>query len=758
MKMNNIGTLNQQKVKSTGSESNNMRFSEDASAIIFNMFTSNIYSNPIGSFIREITSNCYDAHAEANVNFPVIVKLTKSDNEEHFISFIDKGVGISPERMKNIYSVYFKSTKRLTNNEIGGFGIGGKCPLAYKRSTGVGEDEYDNSFFVNTNYDGTKYHYVVYEGENSPRFDLLFSEKTSERNGTEVKVPVLAKDLYTINNEIKKQLYYFENIVFEGFNTDFNQYQIIKANSFIYRPGNTYSDMHICLGKVAYPIDYSVLGLNRYDYNVPVAIKLNIGDINVTASREALDYSEKAIKLLKSKIKEVKDELTDMLQKQAENVITLFDYYNVKSNLHTLKLTDEHSLEISGIVPLNSFGLPNFKFKNLDVIPEFNEILNLISQRYIYGEDLKNKKKLLNEIRINTIKEKVIYHTLDFKRKTLKQKYLRDLHYSFRVIDFDLNPHDINLKNIDLDNPNEYYWLRHLLREVTKLTINMNTPLDKRPSNQEILDMIIEVYDYVMSNSESYDDVVVDKEFIKEEKERKQQNKDLYERDFVLNFYTTRGYKRKIKNNLNYLKGFKGVIFYGTTENNTKVYDIASAHADVFNGNHNVSVNYHNTEFTKKQGILFAYTAVSNEKYLKELKNAYPIDMYKEKMLYRKADNVVRNIVASNIKDNFNNIPNFFSKSEIKDVNKSFGEKIEQLKSFFNNKKTNTWYPQIIRQMLSAEIEKYKQSADVKKIEKTLKSVLTTIEKNKKTVGYINYNTYFDDKDYIKFLKKVLVF
>jgi hypothetical protein len=64
---------------------------------------------------------------------------------------------MSPERIYDIYGVYFESTKRVDNTQIGGYGIGGKTPLAYKRYTGVGQDEYDNSFFVITTYNGTKY-------------------------------------------------------------------------------------------------------------------------------------------------------------------------------------------------------------------------------------------------------------------------------------------------------------------------------------------------------------------------------------------------------------------------------------------------------------------------------------------------------------------------------------------------------------------------------------------------------------------------
>ena len=122
----NLKTLNAQAISST-TETKKMRMSDDAQAIVFQMFTKNIYSNPIGMVVREITSNCFDSHVEAKVNSPVVIRKTfdKLDNS-HYISFIDYGVGMSPDRVENIYGVYFKSTKRVDNTQIGGFGIGGK--------------------------------------------------------------------------------------------------------------------------------------------------------------------------------------------------------------------------------------------------------------------------------------------------------------------------------------------------------------------------------------------------------------------------------------------------------------------------------------------------------------------------------------------------------------------------------------------------------------------------------------------------------
>lgn len=81
----------------------------------------NPYKNNIGSIVREITSNCFDAHAEIGVTDAVRIKFGRDDSGA-YISFIDVGVGISPTRMKDVYRNYLESTKEDSNDFIGAFG------------------------------------------------------------------------------------------------------------------------------------------------------------------------------------------------------------------------------------------------------------------------------------------------------------------------------------------------------------------------------------------------------------------------------------------------------------------------------------------------------------------------------------------------------------------------------------------------------------------------------------------------------------
>ncbi len=95
---------------------------------IATLLTSNLYSNPFESFLRETISNAYDSHIEANTDQPIIMIIecktgyTYSDYNTYNISIRDYGVGISPERFQKIYTNIGSSTKRESNDYIGGWG------------------------------------------------------------------------------------------------------------------------------------------------------------------------------------------------------------------------------------------------------------------------------------------------------------------------------------------------------------------------------------------------------------------------------------------------------------------------------------------------------------------------------------------------------------------------------------------------------------------------------------------------------------
>lgn len=106
-------TVGEVKEYKTGIDPKNIGF-------ITTLLSSKLYSNPEKSFIREIVSNAWDSHVEAGTtDTPVIVRLDKKNSS---ITVRDYGTGLSKERFENVYCNIGSSTKRESNDYIGGFG------------------------------------------------------------------------------------------------------------------------------------------------------------------------------------------------------------------------------------------------------------------------------------------------------------------------------------------------------------------------------------------------------------------------------------------------------------------------------------------------------------------------------------------------------------------------------------------------------------------------------------------------------------
>jgi HSP90 family molecular chaperone len=103
-------------------ESIGMSLDLDSAQILMQMLSKNLYSDAIGSTVRELASNALDSHRRANVDKPIIVsfKITKDNNYEFTVE--DFGIGLDADDVRNIISKYGKSTKRLSTNELGMMG------------------------------------------------------------------------------------------------------------------------------------------------------------------------------------------------------------------------------------------------------------------------------------------------------------------------------------------------------------------------------------------------------------------------------------------------------------------------------------------------------------------------------------------------------------------------------------------------------------------------------------------------------------
>ena len=95
----------------------------DSAQILMQMLSKNLYSDSIGSTVRECASNALDSHRRAGVNDPIIVSFKANTENNYEFSVEDFGIGLDADDVKNIISKYGKSTKRNSNTELGMMGL-----------------------------------------------------------------------------------------------------------------------------------------------------------------------------------------------------------------------------------------------------------------------------------------------------------------------------------------------------------------------------------------------------------------------------------------------------------------------------------------------------------------------------------------------------------------------------------------------------------------------------------------------------------
>ena len=287
-------------------ESIGMSLDLDSAQVLMQMLSKNLYSDDIGSAIRECASNALDSHRRAGVDTPIIVSFKPSAASNYEFCVEDFGIGLDADDVKNIISKYGKSTKRESNTELGMMGLGFKAPLAYS-----------SSFYFVCRKDGMERKYMMYEGEDVNTIDLLHEVPTTEGNGVKIIIPVRYQDAYQFRKKIKEQLCYFESVYFDvpEDSTITNDFVISRHTHFQFSEMSTDDRLHICLDNVYYPLDFEKVGIDRIDF--PVGLRFSLSDgLYPTPNRESLRYTQEAKQIILSKLSQVADYFVNKYNEQ----------------------------------------------------------------------------------------------------------------------------------------------------------------------------------------------------------------------------------------------------------------------------------------------------------------------------------------------------------------------------------------------------------------------------------------------------------
>ena len=288
---------------------------------IATLLSSNLYSNPEASFIREIVSNGWDSHVEAgNTNTPLLVRVRRGIDYNYNITIRDYGTGLSKEQFENLFCKIGSSTKRESNAYHGCFGLGHLSPLAVSKVC-----------YITSYYDGVARLYVMTKNGNSITTNLMNTTSTNEKNGIEITIKGIAG--ISSYKEALYRLAFFPNVYVDGVFSEINNIKIKKYKYFT-AANNVFKDK-LLLGNVLYPLDDSILPVECRDFyrtivDSGIVFNFNIGELQVTPNRESIIYNTKTNELIISRVKDAIEEITELLRKGVEKDYSdPIEYFNI---------------------------------------------------------------------------------------------------------------------------------------------------------------------------------------------------------------------------------------------------------------------------------------------------------------------------------------------------------------------------------------------------------------------------------------------
>jgi hypothetical protein len=342
------------------------------SAVLIKILRQQLYTDPIQAITQEVMSNARDAHRElGNADVPIEVRLPTRMKPE--FSVRDFGVGISPDRMTDVFIKYGESTKRADNIQTGGFGIGAKTPLAYSDQFTI------ETFYPDDDGQVWRRRYLAAIDSNEIG-DLHFigeAEPTDEPRGTKISLTVKPGDERRFINGVRRAASFWdprprilgiteEEIDWEEINPSLegDGWMILSKN-----PVRPMQRRAIALvDGIPYALSYnSIVGDDddgqglRLAFDLDFALTLEVGEVNVTASREGLEYTPEATNTIRKRITSMMSELTRDAISRVKNQTDLWKAYEAWWSLPEV---------VRGYVKAQNGGKP-LKWNNIPLHREF---------------------------------------------------------------------------------------------------------------------------------------------------------------------------------------------------------------------------------------------------------------------------------------------------------------------------------------------------------------------------------------------------
>lgn len=299
------------------------KYNIEVTSKTFRSLFGDLYAKPFDSMIREIVANACDANRQSGYNGPVEISVHK-DGVEHYIEIKDNGVGMTYDDMVNIYTTFFKSTKNNSNDDIGGFGIGSKSPLAYA------------DYFIATSVkDGKKNIIMTSRNNDIPSYQVMLNNvDTDDSHGTTIRIPIEQKDIENLKTVYREQLIGFWPLpkltLLDGEEFSIKVIEVVDGFRIADIKSRIYANFRMSVGGPNYVVSH----LDKV-FGMVSIMDVPIKDVNVSLSRETITYDDalkqKLLEIFKDKMNEIYSKVKEMTKEEILSTPWAFELVNYPS-------------------------------------------------------------------------------------------------------------------------------------------------------------------------------------------------------------------------------------------------------------------------------------------------------------------------------------------------------------------------------------------------------------------------------------------
>lgn len=285
----------------------------------------NLYSNPIEAVMREYATNALDSHIDAGLDRPIEITLPTSESLELIIQ--DHGIGLSIDDLENVYSMYGRSTKRESNKATGQLGLGCKSGLTYA-----------DAFTITAVKDGVKCVAMSTKDEHGVgTIQVIDTLGTAEPNGVRIAIPIKYRDVQRFHDAAERLFQFWEpgTVLINGKAPSVPEWRkqalAIDDDTFVVPSCCDLWRSYVICGNVAYEVEDAVIPNPRgRDFQLRFVARLNMTDVDIVPSREAVNNTPHTIETLSDLRKYITANFDRVLAKRLAEAESRWDETQLK--------------------------------------------------------------------------------------------------------------------------------------------------------------------------------------------------------------------------------------------------------------------------------------------------------------------------------------------------------------------------------------------------------------------------------------------